>query len=71
MSAIIEIELKELDDGQASMFFRLYGENATKMEIKTARNIMKLLGEGVVTSGGKEIAREDFDLLNPIIGGKN
>jgi hypothetical protein len=71
MSAIIEIELKELGDGKASMFFNLYDRNATKAENESARNLIALIHSGALDSGGKEIFRNDLAQTNPVTNGKN
>jgi len=71
MSAIIEIELKELNDGGTSMFFNLYGQNATNKETKAARNLIALIHSGALDSGGKEIFRNDLNQPNPVTNGKN
>ena len=71
MSAILEIQFNEFNNGHCAMYLKLRGDEPTKEEIKTARGVIDLLSAGAIASGAKEITCQDFDKKNPITNGKN
>jgi hypothetical protein len=71
MSAIIELELKELNDGGTSMFIKFYNKNATKVEFKAATNLINFISTGAVDSGAEEVFSQDLVRTNPVTNGKN
>ncbi|NBW20144.1 MAG: hypothetical protein EBR82_70465 [Caulobacteraceae bacterium] len=71
MSAVVEIELKELNDGGTSMFIKFYNKNATKVEFKAATNLINFISTGAVDSGAEEVFSQDLERPNPVTNGKN
>ena len=71
MSAILEIQFNEFNNGHCAMYLKLRGKQPTKEEVKTARKVIDLLSTGAIASGAEEIVCHDFDKKNPITNGKN
>lgn len=71
MSATLEIQFNEFDNGQCAMFLKLRGKEATKEEVKTAKRVIDLLSAGAIISGAEEVISQDFTKPSPITSGKN
>jgi hypothetical protein len=71
MSAILEIQFNEFNNGQCAMYLKLRGNEPTEKEVKAARKVIDLLSLGAIASGAEEIVSKDFEKENPIINGKN
>ena len=71
MSAMVEIELKELNDGGTSMFIKFYNKNATKLEFGAATNLINFISKLAGDSGAEEVFSQDLVRTNPVTNGKN